>query len=398
MGCGLAASTTLAGVELVSPASSAIIDSDRPMLFWKNVQGAERFTVTIDDDKPIEVTASPSEVSHLSVPTALAGGEHKWSVRTLGQGEDVAAGRFTVEIKKQWPAWAIGPFLRYAGNPLLTPTSNEWEGRNAYNPGVMFDNGMFRMLYRGQAATMRSQIGYAESADGITFKRDATPLIPATEPYEGTYGNEDPRLYKLDDTYYTFITGNVPGTRKIALCEATSKDGRNWTKLGIIETGTKNGAVLCDAHATPVKVNGKYVMYIGDQKMGVCYSDDMLKWGPITWIDMGFPKGWTKPYEPCYAVTNLPGRPDDVVLFIAGRLNGKNRWYYAISEYLFKKADLDHPADKLDDCILKPAEPYESGEFKNCLWMNSIIEHDGQWWMYYGAGDRNIGLATAAAK
>jgi predicted GH43/DUF377 family glycosyl hydrolase len=27
--------------------------------------------------------------------------------------------------------------------------------------------------------------------------------------------------------------------------------------------------------------------------------------------------------------------------------------------------------------------------------MNCIIQHNQQWMMYYGAGDRNIGLATA---
>ena len=30
--------------------------------------------------------------------------------------------------------------------------------------------------------------------------------------------------------------------------------------------------------------------------------------------------------------------------------------------------------------------------------MNSIILHDHQWWMHYGAGDRNVGLVTAPEK
>jgi predicted GH43/DUF377 family glycosyl hydrolase len=79
-------------------------------------------------------------------------------------------------------------------------------------------------------------------------------------------------------------------------------------------------------------------------------------------------------------------------------LNGKGKWFYAISEVLFSKADLTRKVDQLDDCIMKPREPYESGQNKNCLWMNSIIQHDGQWLMYYGAGDRYVGLATAPVK
>jgi hypothetical protein len=74
---------------------------------------------------------------------------------------------------------------------------------------------------------------------------------------------------------------------------------------------------------------------------------------------------------------------------------GKGKWFYAISEALFSKANLINKVDQLDDCIMKPREPYESGSSRNCLWMNCIIQHDNQWMMYYGAGDRNVGLATA---
>ncbi len=91
-------------------------------------------------------------------------------------------------------------------------------------------------------------------------------------------------------------------------------------------------------------------------------------------------------------------QPDNVVLFIAGTLNGKGKWFYAISEMLFSKADLTKKVDQLDDCIMKPQETYESGQNKNCLWMNCIIQREGQWMMYYGGGDRYVALATAPIK
>ena len=84
------------------------------------------------------------------------------------------------------------------------------------------------------------------------------------------------------------------------------------------------------------------------------------------------------------AIANYSTKPDDVVLFVAGTLNGKGKWFYAISETLFSKTDLTRKVDQLNDCIMKPREPYESGASKNCLWMNCIIQHDGQWMMYYG--------------
>lgn len=116
----------------------------------------------------------------------------------------------------------------------------------------------------------------------------------------------------------------------------------------------------------------------------------------IKWIDMYLPNGWVTPYKSCLAVTDYSSaHPDNIVLFFAGRLNSKGRWYYALSEMLFSKTAPAKKVTQLDDCIMKPREPYESGEFKYCLWMNCIIQHNHQWMMYYGAGDRNIGLVTA---
>ncbi|MDR3377459.1 MAG: hypothetical protein P4M10_02145, partial [Verrucomicrobiae bacterium] len=308
-----------------------------------------------------------------------------------------------VDPPAHWPAWAIGPFVRYGRNPILQPQKAAWENWNVYNPGVIYDDGRFKMLYRGQeksATSTKSRIGYAESLDGVTFLPSEVPVIDATEPFETQYGCEDPRLVKYQGSFYTFYTGNRnEKSGQICLCEAVSSNAINWRKLGVKEMGTKNGAILRDPAGTPVKINGKFVMYTGDSKLGVCYSDDLVTWGPITWIDPQFPKGWTTPYEPCVAVTgHSSSRPDDIVLFIAGTLNGKGRWFYAISEMLFSTADVTKKAAQLDDCIMQPQESYESGTFQNCLWMNSILLHDGQWWMHYGAGDRNVGLATTPAK
>ncbi len=263
------------------------------------------------------------------------------------------------------------------------------------------------MLYRAQGQSKRtaqvkpdniSREGYAESVDGVSFARNPEPLIDATEPFERKYGCEDARFLKKDGVYYAFYTGN--NTRGgISLCEATSPDGTTWTKLGPVVDGVKNGSMVCDPNGAPVQIDGKYAMFVsGNKGVEICYSDDLLKWSPITPVEMNLPRNWVQPYEPCIAIADYStAHPDDVVLFIAGTLNGKGKWFYAISETLFSKKNLTKKVDQLDDCIMKASEPYESGTFRNCLWMNCIIKHEGQWMMYYGAGDRNVGLATAPA-
>jgi beta-1,2-mannosidase len=401
----------LSGFKLCSPRDGDHFHVSRPLLFWQSSVGASQYEIFVDDRLLAEVDAGPVPVMSYAVQSPLIVGTHHWYVKAEGSGNEIESSHFVFTLESsnhwQWPSWAIGPFIKYGGNPILRPdeTGPVWEGWNVYNPGVIFDDGRFRMLYRGQENTKvgsdnrtLSRIGYAESLDGVTFLRNAVPVIDATEPFESRYGCEDARLVKYRGVYYAFYTGNLDaGSSEICLCEATSTDCIHWKKLGIIERGTKNGAIVRDPIGTPIKIKGRFVMYIGDSKLGVCYSRDLIHWGPITWIDPKFPDGWTAPYEPCVAVANYSRKqPDNIVLFIAGTLNGKGKWFYAISEMLFSKTAVTQKFAQLDDCIMKPSESYESGTFQNCIWMNSIILHDGQWWIHYGAGDRNVGLATGA--
>ena len=394
------------------------------MFFWNSSPTAKKYEVYIDDAKVGEVPAAPIPVLHYSATQPLAAGAHHWSVKATpatGNAITSSASTFTIDSAREWPAWAIGPFERYGKNPLLSPQGKSWEAMNTFNPGVIFDQGKFHMLYRAQDRGSRSEEGYAESADGVTFTRNPKPVIPATEPFEVGWGCEDARLFHYKDTFYALYTGSnlpepdntpaagtspVPGVAPkkkkgggIALCEATSSNSTDWKKLGVVVGHTKNAALISDANGTPVKINGKFAMFVGNSNLGISYSDDLVTWTPMQKINPKLPKGWVGPWEPCVAVTNFSKtQPDNVVLFIAGTLNGKGKWFYSISEMLFSKADLTTKVDQLDDCIMKPEEPYESGQNKNCLWMNCIIAREGQWLMYYGAGDRYVALATAPLK
>jgi predicted GH43/DUF377 family glycosyl hydrolase len=391
--------------ELYSPKDADHFEVTKPLLYWTSVEGAKSYEVYVDNAKVAEVPAQATfPVMHDGLTTPLVVGAHQWFVKAIpATGDPVTSGTssFTVDPAGNWPDWAIGPFERYGKNPLLRPQGTTWESVNAFNPGVNLQQGKFRMLYRAQGGKGNggtSREGYAEGVDGVTFTRNPQPLLDQTEDFEKHYGLEDARLFHYDKTYYAFYTGNNPGSG-VAICEATSPDGTNWTKLGVVIGHTKNAAMICDPNGTPVKINGKFAMYCGNSNFGISYSDDLLKWSPMQKIDAKLPPGWVSPFEPCVAVTDFSKtQPDNVVLFIAGTLNGKHRWFYAISEMLFSKSNLTTKVAQLDDCIMKPQETYESGQNKNCLWMNCIISQDNQWMMYYGAGDRNVALATAPMK
>jgi predicted GH43/DUF377 family glycosyl hydrolase len=396
----IAAKAVAAPVQLYSPANGEDSEVTRPLLFWHSVSGASAYRVFIDGAKVADVPASKLAIFDFEAPKALTVGVHSWYVEDIPeagvpQTSDVYT--FRVDRPARWPGWVIGPFERYGRDPIISPGGAHWESLNVLNPGVLYDHQEFRMLFRAQGTDLISREGYAESKDGVTFVQNSKPVIDANEPYETKYGCEDARLYKYHGRYYAFYTGNTPD-QNIAECEAISPDGVHWTQLGMVQLGTKNGAVVCDPQGTPLKIGGRFVMYIGNNSLGVCTSRDLKNWGPISPINVDFPAGWADSYEPAYAIANFnPKYRKDIVLFLGGPLNGSqvNWYYYAITELLFSEKRLAVKTDQLDDCILKPTKTYDSGQFPDVVWSNSIIEHNHEWMMYFGAGDRYIGLATA---
>lgn len=307
------------------------------------------------------------------------------------------------------PSWAIGPFNRYSdprsvpyqGNPLITPHGDGWEAAATYNPGVVYSDGTYKMLYRGQETDGgASQIGYATSADGVHFTEySGNPVINNSVPH-GSSGVEDPRLYQLNGTYYTFFTGYSGG--QIDIDEAYSTDMVHWTQVGPVEQNDKDASVITNPQGIPVKINGQYVMYYGQSGNGtyIAYSTDMVHWTAGTPVNLDLPSGY-QPYEMCVAVTDYPtvaGAPlnRDIDMFFAGTLMANGRWYYAISELEFSRSNLTTELDQLTVPVLQPETSYELlGQTERTVFMNDIIFVDGQWRMYYGAGDTDVALATA---
>jgi hypothetical protein len=167
-------------------------------------------------------------------------------------------------------------------------------------------------------------------------------------------------------------------------------------------------AVVTDANDTPALMNTqygpRYVMYYGDSDPAkgrfIAYSTDMKTWTNNTPFDMHFPASYD-PWEICVTVTNyqtVQNSPvnHNIVMFVAGTLMAHGRWYYGISEVEFSATNLSQQLGQLTDAALSPATPYEiNGHTPRTVFMNSILFHNGQWYMYYGAADTRVALATA---
>lgn len=163
----------------------------------------------------------------------------------------------------------VGTFVKYEGNPILQPQGTGFEQKAVFNPAAIVQNDTIYLFYRAQDINGTSRIGLAKSTDGINFIRRTEPVISPEYDYETPGGCEDPRIVKVEDTYYITYTGY--STQGTPSCLATSSDLVNWTKYGQI-VPKKSAAILNE------KINDKYWLYYGDTNMWIAYSDDLIHW------------------------------------------------------------------------------------------------------------------------
>jgi predicted GH43/DUF377 family glycosyl hydrolase len=121
-------------------------------------------------------------------------------------------------------------WTKHASNPVFKKnTPGNWDDLHVGEPTVFFHNDMFHMWYQGLESTYASfPIGYATSADGISWQRSASNPVMTPVGWEDPR-NQDPHVILVDSTYHMWYSAG----ENIWLWEigyATSADGINWEK------------------------------------------------------------------------------------------------------------------------------------------------------------------------
>jgi predicted GH43/DUF377 family glycosyl hydrolase len=289
------------------------------------------------------------------------------------------------------------------GTPILSPQGEGFESAGLFNPAVVKEGGKFVMLYRAQDKGGTSRLGYASSSDGVHFTRLPEPVMAPETDYEKGGGIEDPRLVKIEETYYLTYTGY--NKKDAQLCLATSKDLIHWERKGIILPAykgrwnigwTKSGAIL------PERINSKWWMYfLADSapninEMGVAYSDDLVH--------------WTEPLERP-VLSRRPGRFDakvvepgpppvltkDGILLIYNGADEKS--VYATGWVLFDLHDPTKVIARSEKPIFQVDRDWEKvGQVPNVVFVEGMVREGNRWLFYYGGADKYIGAAVAEAR
>ena len=158
---------------------------------------------------------------------------------------------------------------------LLKKTDLEFENEGVLNPAVIREGDDVHLFYRAVSKGNYSSIGYCKLNGPLEIvERCEKPLIYSQFDYE-SHGVEDPRIVKIEDTYYLTYTA-YDGVNALGAL-ATSKDLKHFEKRGLIVPRITYDEFLALAESKG-KINAKYPRY--NQHEGIYEKEgkEILLW------------------------------------------------------------------------------------------------------------------------
>lgn len=287
-------------------------------------------------------------------------------------------------------------------NPILSPRPDKfWESRAVFNCATILTDGKVHMLYRaiGEYEHYISRLGYAVSEDFVNFTRFNEPAFGPNVRYE-LGGCEDPRLMKIDDKIYmTYVVLPIPQQEKgiASTALASTSDFHHYYRYGII---TPDNVDDKDVVLFPEKINGNYVMAHRPDWVGEVYRTER----PSIWLAYSENlHNWTdhhvllRPIEEWeikkIGVGPPPIKTKDGWLLIYHGVDYNDT--YRVGAALLDLKDPSHVIVKTRQPLLEPEETYERvGDIPNVVFPTGAILLDNELFVYYGAADKVICLAT----
>lgn len=143
---------------------------------------------------------------------------------------------------------------------ILSPTNFEFEKVGVLNPGIYQEGNTVHILYRAVQEGNLSTIGYAKTEGPVKIiERKEKPIIFRDFDYE-KQGVEDPRIVKIEGTFYLTYTAYDGINAMGAL--AISKDLIHFEKKGIITPQVNYQEYESHVNScNPSKLNPKYHQY-----------------------------------------------------------------------------------------------------------------------------------------
>lgn len=291
----------------------------------------------------------------------------------ITQFESLSELAFCVDYSDKPSSWRIGPFaldktLTFTkSRPFDDPTGIGWKSTILGNPTLIERDGDLHMFYRAypRKESQSTRLGHAVYVSKKGWvDLSGPPMLYSTEPDE-INSVEDPKIYKMDDTYYLFY--NAVWAPDAEFSARVRQGYRDWgifvvTKLAVskdlvhfekkgqvvpysVSKGWSKGAVIPrDPSGQAVKIHGKYLMFLsegcGDTQF-IGYSDDLLNWQFQQQTYINFPQEMGRLAEVACCAANFESSGQYFVLDLFYR--DRNQKYQA-AQALFH---IDNPTKPL---------------------------------------------------
>ncbi len=287
------------------------------------------------------------------------------------------------------------PIWRYSENPIIDRNPIEGVAR-IFNSAVMPYEGKFIGVFRGEQTNGIPYIYLGRSEDGIHWDFDQDKI-----PFKDEEGNDfmpkyayDPRLVKVEDTYYIIWCQDFFGA-SIGMAKTT--DFKTFTRIESPFIPFNRNAVLF-----PRKINGMYKLLSRPSDSGhtpfgdifISDSPDMEFWGHHRHV-MGANGKWWESVKIGGGAAPIE-TSEGWLLFYHGVSGTCNGFVYSIGGAIL---DLEEPSKVLYRCenfLLTPEEWYEERGFVPNVTFPCATIHDpesGKIAIYYGCADSYVSLA-----
>ena len=288
-----------------------------------------------------------------------------------------------------------GPLWRYSENPIINRNPIPGVAR-IFNSAVMPYEGAFIGVFRGEQTDGIPHIYLGRSQDGIhwDFEKDKIPFVDEEgNSFISAYAY-DPRLVKVEDTYYIIWCQDFYGA---AIGMAKTQDFKKFVRVESPFIPFNRNAVLF-----PRRVNGNYIMMSRPSDSGhtpfgdifISQSPDMTFWGMHRHV-MSRGSNWWESLKIGGGAAPIE-TSEGWLLFYHGVSGTCNGYVYSIGGAIL---DIDNPSVVKYRCknfLLTPEKWYEERGFVPNVTFPCATIHDpetGRIAIYYGAADSYVGLA-----
>ncbi len=287
------------------------------------------------------------------------------------------------------------PIWRYSDNPVVDRNPIDGVAR-IFNSAVIPYEGKFIGVFRGEQTNGVPYVYLGRSDDALhwTFDSEKVPFVDEEgKPFMPVYAY-DPRLVKVEDTYYIIWCGDFYGA---AIGMAKTKDFKTFTRIENPFIPFNRNAVLF-----PRRINGNFVMLSRPSDSGhtpfgdifLSESPDMTYWGRHRHV-MSAGHEWWESVKIGGGAAPIE-TSEGWLLFYHGVATTCNGFVYSIGGAIL---DIDHPSVvryRCENFILTPEAEYEERGFVPNVVFPCATLHDSETnriALYYGAADSVVGVA-----